>query len=471
MSIPRGFDFDADLHLFQHKGINILLDVNSGAVSILDDLGHHFIQKLKECDGDSRQTLERLADDYIPEELSSLLAEMDDTYEAGAIFTPEEPLAVDWSELPIKALCLNVAHACNMKCRYCFASQGDFGMKPQLMSFSTGRQALDFLIARSGAAKNLEVDFFGGEPLLNWAVIKQLVQYGRQMEPLTGKRFNFTLTTNAVLLDEEIMDFIIGNNIGVILSLDGRCSTNDQHRIMSDGGGSYDIILPKIKQMVARKPISYFIRGTFTNRNLDFSSDLQHIIELGFDAVSLEPAVGPTNPYAIQDSDLPAVLAEYDRLTDLLYSFHCEGRNISFFHYNLDLQKGPCLAKRLSGCGAGVEYLVITPEGDIYPCHQFVGESQFVMGNIDGAELDEAIIAKFAGNRLADKETCRKCWARNYCGGGCHANAYHANGDMSVPDPVSCAMHRKRIEGAIYLEVIKNLDKSIRYRKKQESCQ
>ena len=461
MFSPQGFNFDADLHVFQHKGINVLLDVNSGAISVLDELGQRFIQKLKENEGDSQLVLEQLAGEFASEEIQEFLDELENTRAAGAIFTSAQPLTPDWPELPIKAICLNVAHACNMKCHYCFASQGNFGLKPQLMAFSTGRQALDFLIARSGQTKNLEVDFFGGEPLLNWLVIKQLVQYGREMELSTDKRFNFTLTTNAVLLDDGIMAFIIENDISVILSLDGRCSTNDRHRIMSDGSGSYDIIVPKIKQMVLRNPISHYIRGTFTKCNLDFSRDLRHIVELGFDAVSLEPAVGSANPYAIQDSDLPTVLAEYDRLTELLFSFHNEGRDIHFFHYNLDLQKGPCLAKRLSGCGAGVEYLVITPEGDIYPCHQFVGESRFLMGNIDEAELDEAIVATFAGNRLQDKETCRKCWARNYCGGGCHANAYHANGDMRVPDAVSCAMHRKRIEGAIYLEVVKNLDASL----------
>ncbi len=457
MFTPQGFDFDADLHLFRHEGINILLDVNSGAISILDDLGYRFIQTLQDYNGDIHRALDRLADDYVPEELSALLKEMEDTYAAGAIFTRPEALVVDWSDLPIKALCLHVAHACNMKCHYCFASQGDFGLKPRLMSLATAKRALDFLVARSGSVKNLEVDFFGGEPLLNWQVVTQIVRYGRQMEPFTGKRFNFTLTTNAVLLDGGIMDFIIENDISIILSLDGRCSTNDQHRIMSNGEGSYSIILPKIQQMVARKPLSYYIRGTFTKHNLDFSRDLQHLVELGFDNVSLEPAIGPANPYTIQDSDLPAVLAEYDRLTDLLYTMHRGGRDISFFHYNLDLQKGPCLAKRLSGCGAGVEYLAITPEGDIYPCHQFVGDSQFVMGNIEDDEMDEAVIAKFAGNRLADKRTCLICWARNFCGGGCHANAYHVNNDMNVPDAVSCTMHRKRIEGAIYFEVIKNL--------------
>lgn len=458
---PQGFDINTDLHVFQHKGINVLLDVNSGAISVLDDLGYRFILELKENKGDSQLVLDLLAKEYVTEEIQEFLTELESTRAAGAIFTPAQSPTLDWSQLPIKALCLNVAHTCNMKCHYCFANQGNFGLKAQLMDFSVGRKALDFLIARSGQAQNLEVDFFGGEPLLNWPVVTQLVRYGREMEPSTGKRVNFTLTTNALLLDDGIMDFIIENDISVILSLDGRCSTNDRHRIMSDGSGSYDIIVPRIKQMVARNPISHYIRGTFTKHNLDFSRDLSHIVELGFDAVSLEPAVGSANPYAIHASDLPSVLAEYDRLTEMLYSFHREGRDIHFFHYDLDLQKGPCLAKRLSGCGAGVEYLVITPEGDIYPCHQFVGESQFVMGNIESAELDGVIVATFAGNRLQDKEICRKCWARNYCGGGCHANAYHANGDLSIPDAVSCAMHRKRIEGAIYLEIVKHLDASI----------
>lgn len=452
----QGFDFDADLHLFQHQGMRILLDVNSGAVHVLDDVGHCLLRSMIEGRCDMQPIADQMKSEFGEEAVNELLAEMEGAYAAGAIFTKEQSLEAIWFDLPIKALCLNVAHACNMRCHYCFASQGDFGMKPLLMDVETGKRSLEFLIDQSGTVKNLEVDFFGGEPLLNVAVIKELVLYGRQLESTTGKRFNFTLTTNAVLLDEDIMAFIIANDISIILSLDGRPVINDLHRIMNDGSGSYEIILPKIRDMVARRPVSYYIRGTFTKWNLDFCNDLKHIVELGFDAVSLEPAVGPNNAYSIKSSDLPEVLAEYDRLTDLLASFHREGREVHFFHYNLDLQKGPCLAKRYSGCGAGVEYLVITPEGDIYPCHQFVGESAFRMGNISQPELDGDISRVFAGNRLKDKLQCRKCWARNYCGGGCHANAYHASGDMSVPDQVSCEMHRKRIEGAIYLEVIKN---------------
>lgn len=461
MLVPLEYDFDANLHLFRHQDLNVLLDVNSGAIHILDDLSNCFINRLQCYKGDTDSVLSELGSIYGNDEVLEVLHDLEDARDAGSIFTQEAPLVVDWSGIPIKALCLNVAHACNMRCHYCFASQGDFGMNPCLMSFATGKKAFDFLISHSGQVKNLEIDFFGGEPLLNVEVIKALVLYGRELETEYGKRFNFTLTTNALLLDDDIADFIIKNDISVILSLDGRPTTNDQHRILKNGTGSYDIIVPKIKKMVERQPVSYYVRGTFTRLNLDFCNDLQHIIELGFDAVSLEPAVGSNNSWSITAEDLPQVLTEYDRLTDLLCSYYKSNQDVRFFHYNLDLQKGPCLAKRLSGCGAGIEYLVVTPEGDIYPCHQFVGESEFWMGSIHDDDLNGYIVEKFAGNRLGNKEQCIRCWARNYCGGGCHANAYHANGDMSVPDPVSCAMHRKRIEGAIYLELIKKLEGSI----------
>lgn len=457
----QGYDFDADLHMFEHQGMKFLLDVNSGAIHVLDHPGHYFMQRLIDNNGDAQSVVDGMTGLFEFQLIKELVAELEDAYNAGTLFTRGQPLEVDWSHLHTKALCLNVAHACNMKCHYCFASQGDFGMAPLLMTLDTGKKALDFLVASSGAAKNLEVDFFGGEPLLNIAVIKEMVHYARQMESSIGKRFNFTLTSNALLLDEDIEDFIIAHDISIILSLDGRPAINDQHRILKDGSGTYDLILPKIREMVAKKPVSCYIRGTFTRCNLDFCDDLRHLAEQGFDAVSLEPAVGPTNPYSVKASDLPVVLAEYDRLTDLLISFHREGRDFNFFHYNLDLQKGPCLAKRYSGCGAGVEYLVVTPEGDIYPCHQFVGEKAFLMGNISDSQLDSRIAGKFSSNRLGDKTQCRGCWARNYCGGGCHANAYHANGDMSLPDQVSCVMHRKRIEGAICLEVVKGMDGNI----------
>ena len=459
MLSPTGYDFEAGIHLFRYQELNILLDVNSGAIHVLDDISYRFIEKLRDYEGDNEQVIKELGSEFSNEDLDEVAAELESAYQAEAIFTKEDDLRLDFSHLQIKALCLNVAHVCNMKCHYCFASQGDFGLKPGLMSLQTGQKALDFLIAKSGSVKHLEVDFFGGEPLLNIAMLKELVCYGRQREAEWSKKFNFTLTTNALLIDEDIINFVIDNHISVILSLDGRPATNDRHRILNNGEGSYYNIVPKIKKIVESQPISYYIRGTFTRLNLDFSSDLQHIIDLGFDAISLEPAVGSKNGYSIQEEDLPQVLAEYDRLTDLLCTCHQQGRQVHFFHYNLDLQKGPCLAKRQSGCGAGVEYLVVTPEGDIYPCHQFVGEKQFLMGNIYGTELDEEVSQWFINNRLGDKVECRRCWARNFCGGGCHANSYHTNGEMSQPARVSCAMHRKRIEGAIYLEMYKKLDR------------
>lgn len=455
MFSPTGYDFEAGIHLFRYNELNILLDVNSGAIHLLDDISYHFIERLRDFAGDIDLAIDALKSTYSPEELNEVVAELESMVEADAVFTPEDDLSADLSNLQVKALCLNVAHVCNMKCHYCFASQGDFGLKPGLMPLETGKKALEFLVASSGPIKHVEVDFFGGEPLLNAGMLRELVEYARQREEEWGKKFNFTLTTNALLVDEDIINFVIDNQISVILSLDGRPVTNDRHRILNNGEGSYHNIVPKIKKMVDSKPISYYIRGTFTRLNLDFARDLQHIIDLGLDSVSLEPAIGPKNGYSIEEQDLPQVLAEYDRLTDLLLSCHRAGRDVHFFHYNLDLQKGPCLAKRQSGCGAGVEYLVVTPEGDIYPCHQFVGEKQYFMGNIYGAELNGEISQKFIKNRLGNKEECRHCWCRNFCGGGCHANAYYTNGDMSRPAKVSCAMHRKRIEGAIYLEMCK----------------
>ncbi len=456
-----GYDFAAGIHLFRWKELNLLLDVNSGAIHILDEIGTKFIEKLQAYAGNAIQARKDLATQYTDDELQEVEIELESLRAAGAIFTEEELLLADLSDLPIKAICLNVAHACNMKCRYCFASQGDFGMEAGLMSLATGQKALDYLVEKSGPVKNLEVDFFGGEPLLNLAMLRELVQYGRQKEAAAGKRFNFTLTTNALLLDDAVVDFVIDNQISVILSLDGRPEINDLHRILNNGEGSYGLIVPNIKRMVAANPLSYYIRGTFTRHNLDFARDLQHIIELGFEAVSLEPAVGPENEYSIQEPDLPQVLKEYEHLTDLLCDYQRNGKDVHFFHFNLDLQKGPCLAKRHSGCGAGVEYLVVTPNGDIYPCHQFVGENEFLMGNIADAQLNQQIRHRFIHNRLQDKDDCRKCWARYFCGGGCHANAWYSNGDMAKPAAISCVMHRKRIEGAIYLDMTKKLAKSI----------
>jgi uncharacterized protein len=447
------YDFSAHIHLFRWQQVNILLDVNSGAVHVLDDLAARLVHLLIKYQGDFYQAVEKASQEYPPEQVMETVTEILTAYENGALFSEPEQVPLNLLELPVKALCLNVAHACNMRCRYCFASQGDFGMGKALMSLKTGQKALDFLVEKSGGVKNLEVDFFGGEPLLNADMIRDLVAYGRQIEQSSQKKFHFTLTTNTMLLDEAMMDFIVEQDMAVILSLDGRREVNDRLRILPDGQGSYDRVVDNIRKMVAKKPISYYVRGTYTRLNLDFTHDFRHLVELGFENLSLEPAIGTNQEFPIQAEDIPAVLAEYERLTEAIAEYRRWGKDLHFFHYNLDLQKGPCLAKRHSGCGAGVDYLAVTPEGDIYPCHQFVGESRFLMGNVTRGELDEEVRAVFANNHLEAKPECLSCWARNFCGGGCHANHYFANGDIHLPNPVACAMHRKRVEGALYLEV------------------
>lgn len=448
------YNFQSHIHLYRWQDRNILLDVNSGAVHILDDISYRFIEKLIANKGDLSRTIEDLSGQFPVDELQEISEEILSAYQDEALFTAEDELLLDFSKMQIKAMCLNVAHACNMKCTYCFASQGDFGMEAALMSLETAKQALDFLIQKSGTIRNLEVDFFGGEPTLVSPMLRELVKYGREMEQKWNKHFNFTITTNALLLDDEMIQFIVDQKLAVILSLDGRPETNDRHRILKNGSSSYDLIVPNIKKMVESRPVSYYVRGTFSKKNLDFSKDFQHIIDLGFDSLSLEPAIGADNGFSIQEEDLPLVLQEYERLTELLYNYRQRGRDIDFFHFNLNLQKGPCIAKRLSGCGAGMEYLVVTPTGDIYPCHQFVGEEEFLMGNLSTGIVNDDICEKFACNHLQNKKECRECWARYFCGGGCHANAYHSNGDISIPSRVSCAMHKKRIEGAIYLELM-----------------
>lgn len=451
------YDFDANIHMFQYRDLKIVLDVNSGAIHLLDELAGAFIEELVRCRGDFYQAMEicsrRFPQERVMETMNEILALMENE----ALFTEEDDIILDLAGLPLKALCLNVAHVCNMRCGYCFASQGDFGLKPSLMSLATGQRALDFLVENCAGVRRLEIDFFGGEPLLNADVVKNLVLYGRELEDKTGKSFNFTLTTNALLLDDDMVDFIIAQGISVVLSLDGRPAVNDHCRILNNGEGTYDLVLPNIRRIVGSNPVSYYIRGTFTRHNLDFTNDLRHIIDLGFHHLSLEPAIGAAADYAIQAEDLSQVLSEYDRMTDALLEYYEQGQDIHFFHYNLNLQEGPCLAKRRSGCGAGVDYLAVTPEGDVYPCHQLVGNQKFYLGNVADGKLDREIRQAFAQNDLGHKQVCLSCWARNFCGGGCHANNYLRKGDISIPDELSCAMHQKRIEGAIYLDMKKRL--------------
>ncbi|NLJ72875.1 MAG: thioether cross-link-forming SCIFF peptide maturase [Syntrophomonadaceae bacterium] len=450
-----GYDFTANIHLYQYEDYNILLDVNSGAIHLLDEIAFAYINNLIKYEGDFYRALEFCTFKY-GEEAFKVMEELLITYGDGAIFTEPCNEYIDYSQMTVKAVCLNIAHLCNLRCKYCFASQGNFGQKPALMPFEIGKRAIDFLVQESKGIRNLEVDFFGGEPLLNFAVVKEIVSYAREIEQNTDKVFNFTLTTNGVLLDEEIIDYIITENISIILSLDGRPETNDRNRVTPEGEGTYNTILPNFKEMLNRNPSSYYIRGTFTRDNLDFSQDLAHIVDLGFNSLSLEPAIGD-DEYAIREEDLPQVLAEYDNLTKKLLEYYRAGQEISFFHYNLNLQKGPCIAKRQTGCGAGVEYIVVTPEGDIYPCHQFVGEKDYYMGNVIDRSLDNNIKNIFSQHTLANKAECQRCWARFFCGGGCHANNLKATNSLNKPDNISCIMHKNRLEGAIFLDLLKQI--------------
>jgi uncharacterized protein len=451
----EGYDFSAHVHLFTCRERRFLLDVNSGAVHLLDDAAVSLINKIMQNEGFSGLGFGDIP--CSPEEIEEILGELKAAYDEGSLFSYPEKVLVDFQPMNIKAVCLNVAHLCNMNCVYCFAHQGDFGKNKGLMPWPVAKAAMDFLLTASADIKNLEIDFFGGEPLLNFEVVKQTVAYGRNKELESGKKINFTLTTNGVLLNDEVQDFIIDNSISVILSLDGRPEINDAKRVFNSGEGSYHRILPNFQKMVKKDPVSYYVRGTYTRDNMDFSRDLEHMAEQGFQNISLEPAVGADLELSIKEQDLPAVLAEYENLTGVLLRAYQQGREISFFHYNLDLQKGPCLAKRNSGCGAGTEYIAVTPEGDIYPCHQFIGNDEFKMGSVIDKRINSLLSARFAKSNLNNKSQCKACWARYFCGGGCHANHYFTNSDLLKPVEATCKMHKKRIEQAIYLDIEKKL--------------
>ena len=443
------YNFSANIHLFRMKDTNILLDVNSGAVHVLDDQTFCFVEELIRNRGDWELAQSRTAAAYSPEAVKEIGKEIEEAYRAGSLFTEEAEAEFDYGSFFPKSICLNVAHLCNMRCRYCFAQQGSFGQSQGLMSMEVARQAVDFLIRSSGPRKNLELDFFGGEPLLNMDVVKATVEYGRERASQAGKQINYTLTTNALSLDEQVRDYLLTEDISVILSLDGRPQVHDRMRILADGGGTYQRIAPRIQAMVASNPVSYFVRGTFTAQNLDFTKDFLHLAGLGFENISLEPVTGGEPEIALTEEHLPQIAAQYEELAEIILAREKEGKRLNFFHFNLD-SNGPCLAKRLTGCGAGIEYLAVTPEGDIFPCHQFIGIPGFKMGDVKEGTVDDSVRQRFAGNTLTHKE-CRNCWARFHCGGGCHALAYFQNGNMSVPHQLACLMHQKRLECSFYM--------------------
>lgn len=446
------------IHKFSMNGYNIVLDVNGGAVHVLDDVAYDLLDFYKEKS--KEEILEILKSKYQEEKINEAYEEIlnlekegllytEDTYQYHPSFVHREPV--------VKALCLNVAHDCNLKCKYCFAAQGDFGGEKELMSFEVGKAAIDYLIANSGSRKNLEIDFFGGEPLMNFEVVKQLVDYGRSVEKDYNKNIRFTITTNGVLLNDEIIDYINENMHNVVLSLDGRKEVNDNMRPTLNDKGSYDITLPRFKKLVEKraKDKYYYIRGTFTRDNLDFSKDVMHFADLGFKLTSVEPVVGDeSNPYALREEDLPKIFEEYEKFAVEYADRQLQGDGFKFFHFMIDLNQGPCVIKRITGCGAGNEYLSVTPNGDIYPCHQFVGNEEFKMANIFDEEivLPENLKNMFREAHVYTKEECKQCWNKFYCSGGCHANAINFNSDISKPYELGCEMQRKRTECSIMIQ-------------------
>ena len=456
------------IHQYKNNGYYIILDVNSGSVHSADALLYDAVEILSEIVPDMETpaplTKEQeqavrtaLAGRYEAAETLEVLEEIQALIDAEELFTADvyRNYVMDFKkrQTVVKALCLHIAHDCNLACKYCFAEEGEYHGRRALMSFEVGKKALDFLIANSVNRVNLEVDFFGGEPLMNWDVVKQLVEYGRSREKECNKKFRFTITTNGVLLNDEIMDFCNREMSNVVLSLDGRKEVNDRMRPFRNGSGSYDLIVPKFQKFAeSRGTKDYFVRGTFTRNNLDFSKDVLHFADLGFKKLSIEPVVAdPKEPYSIRDEDLPKIMEEYDRLAKEFIKREKEGRGFQFFHFMIDLNQGPCVAKRLSGCGSGTEYLAVTPWGDFYPCHQFVGMEDFLLGNVDEGITNTKVRDEFKLCNVYAREKCRDCFARFYCSGGCAANAYNFSGDITGAYEIGCAMQKKRIECAIMI--------------------
>lgn len=451
------------IHQYKNNGYNIVLDVNSGCVHVVDDLVYDIIALYENMDTEAIVTeiMERyrVAGAVVKEqEIREAIEEMEELKEQGSLFTEDiyKDYIIDFKkrQTVVKALCLHIAHDCNLACRYCFAEEGEYKGRRALMSYEVGKQALDFLIQHSGNRRNLEVDFFGGEPLMNFDVVKQLVAYGREQEVLHDKKFRFTLTTNGILLDDDIIEFINQEMSNVVLSIDGRKEVNDFMRPARNGKGSYDVILPKFKKVAeSRNQTNYYVRGTFTHHNLDFAADVLHLADLGFEQISVEPVVAaPEESYAIKEEDIARICEEYDALAKEMIERKKKGRGFHFFHFMIDLTGGPCVAKRLSGCGSGTEYLAVTPWGDLYPCHQFVGTEEFLMGNVFDGVIKTDIRDEFKLCNVYAKEKCKECFARFYCSGGCAANSFHFHGTINDAYDIGCELQRKRVECAIMIK-------------------
>ena len=454
------------VHQYKLLGYNIVLDICSGSVHVVDDVAYDIISLFE---GNSKETVlskikEKYAgkDGFSEKESEECYRQIEELKNAGKLFSKDtfEPMAGELKARTsgvVKALCLHIAHTCNLNCSYCFASQGKYHGERALMSYEVGKRALDFLVENSGTRRNLEVDFFGGEPLMNFDVVKKLVEYARSIEKEKGKNFRFTLTTNGVLIDEDVIDFANREMSNVVLSLDGRKEVHDRYRVDYAGNGSFEKIVPKFQKLVkARGGKNYYIRGTFTHANPDFLEDIKTMLDLGFNELSMEPVVAAANdPSALTEEDKAIVMKQYEDLAKLMIERDKEGRPFTFYHYMIDLKGGPCIYKRISGCGSGTEYMAVTPWGDLYPCHQFVGDEKFKLGDIWNGVQNKEVQNEFAACNVYAREECRSCWARLYCSGGCAANAYHSTGSVTGVYKYGCELFKKRMECAIAVAVFR----------------
>lgn len=456
------------VHQYKLNGYNIVLDMCSGSVHVVDEIAYDIIAMYK--DNSAEEIVKYILDTYKDEKITEkdvleCIADVKSLEEAGKLYTPDtyEGMAFDFKNrnTVIKALCLHVAHTCNLNCEYCFASQGKYHGERALMSFEVGKRALDFLIENSGTRRNLEVDFFGGEPLMNWDVVKELVSYARVQEKIHNKNFRFTLTTNGILIDDDVIDFCNKEMSNVVLSLDGRKEVHDRLRVDYQGRGSYDIIVPKFQEFIKRREgKNYYMRGTFTHNNIDFTNDIFHMADLGFTELSMEPVVcSPDDPSALTESDLPVLFEQYEILAKEMIKRKKAGNGFTFYHYMLDLTHGPCIYKRISGCGSGTEYMAVTPTGDLYPCHQFVGDTKYLLGNLWDGVTNKEIQNEFKLCNAYARPECNDCWAKLYCSGGCAANSYHASGKITGIYEYGCELFKKRIECAVMIQVAENYDK------------
>ena len=443
-----------NIHRFYQNGLYIVLDVNSGAVHVVDKLAFDVLGIFD--GGNDAEVATALAGDYKKNEIDEILTELRDLIERGLLFAPAVVMPITFSEEPlVKSLCLHVAHDCNLRCAYCFAGTGDFGHGRGLMTPVVAERAVDFIIANSGQRRNCEVDFFGGEPLLNMDTVRHAVNYIRRRETETGKVFKLTLTTNATLLDDSIIEYLNAENISLVLSLDGRREVHDRMRPDALGEGTFDEVVEKSRQLInSRGGQNYYLRGTFTAYNLDFANDVAAMADLGFNQLSVEPVISKDTDYAIKEEHLPMLFSEYDRLAEYYLERRKAGRPFEFFHFNLNLDNGPCVAKRLSGCGAGHEYFAVTPEGDLYPCHQFVGRDEYLLGNVYSGLKKNELPKRFRQAHVLNKDACQSCWARFYCSGGCHANAELFNDSIDKPYLLGCELQKKRLECALMIQAV-----------------